>query len=182
MISRGIGVSWQTILADLSLILFMVTASALANAPDAPLGPDVDDSAPHHGAGKPPAPSVSPPQSPAARPAPLTPSPEAEPVGVWRAGAGAPPLPQWLHDVAADPRLRLTITVHYATGGQAAAMAQAARLSAEAGNRAAGARIVIEAGEPAGASAVVGYDAQTGNGQAANNQTGNGTQLARSGA
>jgi hypothetical protein len=53
------------------------------------------------------------------------------------------------------------------------AMAQAARLSAEAGNRAAGARIVIEAGEPAGASAVVGYDAQTGNGQAANNQTAN---------
>lgn len=181
MISRGIGVSWQTILADLSLILFMVTASALANAPDAPLGPDVDDSAPHHGVAKapssPPAPPKSAPQSPAARPAPLTPSPEAEPVGVWRAGAGAPPLPQWLHDVAADPRLRLTITVHYAPGGQAAAMAQAARLSAEAGNRAAGARIVIEAGEPAGASAVVGYDAQ-----AANNPRGNGTQLAGSGA
>jgi hypothetical protein len=156
MIARTVSVSWQTILADLSLILFMVTASALANAPDGPLGPDGDP--PH---ATPPAP----------RPAPtVAPSVQAEPVGVWRAGAGAPPLPQWLHDVARDPRLRLTITVHYAPGGRDAALAQALRLATAAGAQAANARIVVEPGRPAGASAALGYDADA-----------NGTQLAGSG-
>jgi hypothetical protein len=157
MIARTVSVSWQTILADLSLILFMVTASALANAPDGPLGPDGD------------APRAVP---PASRPAPaLAPSLQAEPVGVWRAGAGAPPLPQWLNDTARDPRLRLTITVHYAPGGREAALAQALRLAAAAGAHAADARIVVEPGRPAGASAALGYDADA-----------NGTQLAGPGA
>jgi hypothetical protein len=148
MIARTIGVGWQTILADLSLILFMVTASALAEAPDSPLG---NDSA---------APKSAP--KPASKPAPppaIAPLPRAEPVAVWRAGAGAPPLPQWLHDVARDPRLRLTITVHYAPDGRAAALAEAARLDRQSGRHVSGARIVIEPGLPAGASAAVGFDA-----------------------
>jgi len=154
MIARTVSVSWQTILADLSLILFMVTASALANAPDAPLGPDTDEAGAH--------PAVSPRAPASQRPAPaIAPSARAEPVGVWRGGAGAPPLPQWLNDVARDPRLRLTITVHYAPGGREAALAQALRLDKDAGARAADARIIVEPGRPAGASAVVGFDADT---------------------
>ncbi len=139
MIASRISVGWQTILADLSLILFMVTAAALANAPDDPAEP--------------------------ARPArlaaapPIQPAPRAEPVGVWRAAPDAPPLRQWLNEVARDPRLALTITVHYAPGGHAAALAEAARLDRAAGPRGDAARIVVEPGQPAGASVTLAYDA-----------------------
>lgn len=145
MIARAVGVGWQTILADLSLILFMVTASALANAPDGPLG--TEDA--------PPPPHVAP------RPA-VAPLPRTEPVGVWRPGAGVPALPQWLNEVAGDPRLRLTITVHYAPGGRDAALREAAALDRAAGAHGDTARIVVEPGQPAGASAALGYDADTG--------------------
>lgn len=148
MIARTAGATWQTILADLSLILFMVTAAALANAPDAPLGPDPDPVRPAPRRVAPPPP-----------PPPVTPSLRAEPVGVWRDGPGAPPLAAWLADTGADPRLRLTITVHYAGGATAQALVRAGQLAALAGARASGARIVIEAGAPAGASAALGYDA-----------------------
>ena len=164
MIARSIGVSWQTILADLSLILFIVTASALANAPDGgPLGSDPDaTTAPR------PLPRPAPP------PPAITPSLRAEPVGVWRPAAGAPTLPQWLGEVGRDPRLRLTITVHYRPGGGDAALAQAAQLDREAGARGRMARIVVEPGQPAGANAVLGYDADGADAAA-------GTQLARHG-
>jgi len=151
MIARMASTGWQTILADLSLILFMVTASALANAPDGPLGPEGD---PHPAARHVPPPAATP------KPVPgIAPLIHAEPVGVWRNGAGAPPLGQWLHDVARDPRLRLAITVHYAPGGRKAALAQALRLDTAAGKLAGDARIVVEPGLPAGASAELGYDA-----------------------
>jgi hypothetical protein len=159
MIARTVSTGWQTILADLSLILFMVTASALANAPDGPLAPDDPHPAAAH-----PAPVPSTP-----KPAPVTPAPQAEAVGVWRSGVGAPPLAQWLNDVGTDPRLRLTITVHYAPGGRKAALTQALHLDAAAGVHAANARMLVEPGLPAGASAALGYDAD-------------GTQLASPGA
>jgi hypothetical protein len=155
MIARTVGSGWQTILADLSLILFMVTASALANTPDGPFGSDADAPAA-------PRPPIPPPPIP--QPPPIMPVARAEPVGVWRATAGAPSLPQWLGEVARDPRLRLTITVHYAPGGRDAAMAEAARLDRTAGVHGETGRIVIEPGQPAGASAVIGYDADAGSG------------------
>jgi len=80
MIARA-GSGWQTVLADLSLILFMVTASAVSQAPPAvPSRPE-----------------------PAVLPA------LGEPVALWRAGQGAPALAEWLAASAPDPRLRLTI-------------------------------------------------------------------------
>lgn len=151
MIARMASTGWQTILADLSLILFMVTASALANAPDGPLGPPGDQS-----------PDAKPAPKRAAAPVPkpvITPAMPVEPVGVWRSAPGAPPLAQWLNDVGRDPRLRLSITVHYGAGGRKAALAQALRLDAAAGSHAADARMVVEPGLPAGASAVLSYDA-----------------------
>lgn len=95
--------SWQTVLADLSLILFMVTVGALSDAPLA-------------------APQSSPPPSlpPAALPA------LGEPVAVWRAGAAGPSLTDWLASQPADPRQRLTLVAAPADGP--AALAQAARL------------------------------------------------------
>lgn len=65
MIAR-MGSGWQTVLADLSLILFIVTASAVSEAPAA-----------------------------AVHSAPVLPA-LGEPAAVWRKAPGAPPLASWL--------------------------------------------------------------------------------------
>ena len=79
MIARS-GSGWQTVLADLSLILFMITASAVSQIKADPASPP---------------PFVMPALS--------------SPVAVWRAAPGGPALADWLVQNAADPRLRLTI-------------------------------------------------------------------------
>jgi hypothetical protein len=143
-----IAAGWQTILADLSLILFMVTAAALANAPDGPMAPMA------------PAPpkSVPPPQ---VRPRPpVAASPRAEPVGVWSDGPGVPPLADWLAQQGRDPRLRVTILVRHGPGRGRAALAQAEALVDAAGPRGAAARIVIEQGPGDSASVLLAYDAE----------------------
>ena len=107
MIAR-MGSGWQTVLADLSLILFMITAGAVSQAkPQAPALP----------ADKPALPALG------------------EPVAVWSAGPGMPPLRDWLAHTATDPRLRLTIL-------SSPAAAQAALDLAKVSGRAA--RVVIE--------------------------------------
>jgi hypothetical protein len=141
-----IAMPWQTILADLALILFMMTAAALANAPDGPLLP---------GAAKPVA--AKPPVPPAPPPAP---SVRGEPVGVWRDGPGSPGLAAWLAQQGGDPRLRVSILVRHLAGREQAALARAETLVARAGARGAGARIVIETGREDGASVVLAYDAE----------------------
>lgn len=141
-----IAMPWQTILADLAMILFMITAAALANAPDwpmAPLAPGAEKSVPPPHKAPPPAPSL-----------------RGEPVGVWRDGPGAPELAAWLAQQGRDPRLRVSILVRHAKGQERAALAEAEALVQAAGPRAAGARIVIEAGAEAGASVVLAYDAE----------------------
>lgn len=128
-----IAMPWQTILADLALILFMMTAAALANAPHGALLPQ----------SAPPAPSV-----------------RGEPVGVWRDGPGSPGLAAWLAQQARDPRLRVSFLVRHLPGHEQAALARAEALVAMAGARGAGARIVIEPGREDGASVVLAYDAE----------------------
>jgi hypothetical protein len=144
-----IAMPWQTILADLALILFMMTAAALANAPDGPILPK----------------AVKP--GPAAKTPPLhppAPSPRGEPVAVWRNGPGAPDLGDWLAQQARDPRLRVSILVRHAVGQERAALGRAEALVAAAGKRGAGARIVIEPGgkdgSENGASVLLAYDAE----------------------
>jgi len=127
---------WQALLADLAMILFMITASALSNAPAAPA----------MGAAHPRAPVVA--------------SPRAEPVGVWREGVDAPPLATWLAQQPADPWVRLTILVRYADGRREDAMKQAGRLLLAAGPRGLNARVLIEPGPQAGASATLAYDTE----------------------
>ena len=140
----GGGLSWQTMLADLALILFMVTAAAMGQPP-----PRATPRATHHAA------------------AASAPGPMGEPVAVWRLAAGAPPLGSWLATQQADPRLGLTITVRYAPGGQAAALAQPGTLAREAGAMGRAARIVVEAATGAEVVATLAFDRSGGpsNGQ-----------------
>jgi hypothetical protein len=132
MIRAGTG--WQYALADLSLILFLATASALslAGKADKPLPP--------------------PPPLP-----PIAAAMESEPVAVWSAGAGAPPLAYWLAQVGNDPRLEVRVVVRYADGGRDAAVAQALQMAEAGGARAGRARILVEPGTRAGASVSLYY-------------------------
>jgi hypothetical protein len=135
MIART-GSGWQYILADLSLILFMVTAAALASTDDAPAQ-----------------------AQPAARAAGGRPlSPQAAPLALYRAAPGAPPLGQWLRGQSADARQQLTIIAQYASGDQARALSQAAALAQDAGEAGLRARIVVEPG-PGGTTASLAFDA-----------------------
>ncbi len=131
MMQMRTGVGWQYALTDLSLILFLVTASGLA-----------------HG-------MAAPPKPPRADAMPLV----ADPVAVWRPGAGAPSLGQWLASQPRDPRQRLTVIAHYAGHDGAAASAQASALLNSAGNIAGQVRIVIEPGAASDLSAALTWDA-----------------------
>lgn len=98
MIARA-GSGWQTVLADLSLILFMVTAAAVQDAPAVP---------PAHSATTPTAPPAL-----------------ADPVAVWR-GVDAAELARWLKTQPADPRQRLTIVAPTDAAALALEMARGA--------------------------------------------------------
>ena len=97
MIARA-GSGWQTVLADLSLILFMVTAAAVGDEPSALPAP---------------APAVALPAL-------------AEPVAVWRGGPSAPPLDRWLAQQGGEDRLRLTIVAPAPAGAAALDLARSA--------------------------------------------------------
>jgi hypothetical protein len=130
MVRTGSG--WQYILADLSLILFMVTAAALAAGEDAPARP-------------------------AAKPAESPLSARGEPLALYRAAPGAPPLGVWLRDQSADARQQLTIVAQYGPGDQEAVLDQAASLARQAGEAGLKARIVIEPGQ-GGTTAALAFD------------------------
>ncbi|HUD31215.1 MAG TPA: hypothetical protein VMQ93_20295 [Novosphingobium sp.] len=121
---RGSSFGWQTSLADLSLILFMLSASALHRQPPAP-------------------PVAKAAQRTAPRPAPMS-----EPLAVYEATPGAPSLGAWLAEQAVDPRQQLTVTARYgsAPGARDAALREAMRLLAEAGAAGLSARLVVEPG------------------------------------
>jgi len=132
MIVRA-GTGWQYLLADLSLILFMITAAALAQTDSAA------DAAAKAGE------EVT------------AISPQGEPMALYRVGAGAPPLGDWLREQSADARQQLTIVAQYAPGKQTDALSRAEALAREAGQAGASARIVIEPG-PGGTTAALAYD------------------------
>jgi hypothetical protein len=133
MITRT-GSDWQTLLADLSIILFMVTAATLS--------PAKDGTQAKGGAAT---------QTPSA-------SPRSEPLAVYRAGSTAPPLGQWLAAQSPDSRQQLSIVAHYAPGQQRASLAEAGMLLAQAGTAGISARLVVEPGL-GGTVATLGYDA-----------------------
>ena len=83
--------------------------------------------------------------------------PRGEPLAVYRSGAGAPPLGQWLAAQSPDPRQQLSIVAHYPAGGQQAALAEVAQMLGQAGAAGISARLVVEPGE-GGIVATLAYD------------------------
>lgn len=102
------GTNWQIMLADLSIILFLMTFSALAH---------------HHAAPKTAVAEV--------RAGPPAPPQIADPVAIWRAGGGAPTLENWLKTQAPDPRLRINVYGGYIPGRKEAILTEAAKLVSE---------------------------------------------------
>lgn len=128
-VTSGLGTGWRTVLTDLSLILFMVTASVLPEQPGA------------KGAEPPPAKPVA----PAAE--------RSQPVAVWRPGKGGPSLRAWL--AGADARALVSLRVTYRSDRKGA-VAGAFALSQEAGNRPI--RVLVEPGAIDSAEATLAYD------------------------
>ena len=110
---------WQTVIADLSLILFLVAASALESGP-APLAK--------------------------AAPAAALEEPIDIALTVWSDVPGAPTLGEWLAEQAADDSQRLSITVTYPAGGLESALARISAVRLQSGTAGADARILIAEG------------------------------------
>lgn len=130
------GTGWQTLMADLSIILFMVTAAALSQA-----GPGKAADAAQ---GKTNVPAAGPSQ-------------RGEPIAVYRSGRGAPPLAEWLDTQPRDDRQMLTIVSTYLPGKQAEALARATAFAGDAAARHIQTRVVVEPGA-GDATATLAYD------------------------
>jgi hypothetical protein len=137
---RG-GHGWQLIFADLALILFLLTLSALPAA-EATSGQRLADTDAReteaHGA-------LRPEVAPA--------------MALFRPVPGGPSLGAWLAAQAPDPRATLTVFATHTRGGEAAAWSRAEALATEA--RASGARVrtIITAGPAEDIYASLAYDA-----------------------
>lgn len=137
------GSGWQLILADLALILFLVTLSALplaetdaggARGLAARVARDEDT-----------------------RPAP--PPPEiAAAQALYRPVAGGPELGEWLASQPRDPRATLTVFARYPAGGEAAAWKAARALASDARASGVPVRTIITAGSEAELYASLAYD------------------------
>lgn len=130
MMSGQVSMNWATTLADLAIILFMITAADLSNA-------ELAESS--------------------AEPSSLAVA-TAEPVALYRPGGSAPPIGQWLAEQPDDPRQQLTVVVRYRPGEAASMTTQGMKLVslAEAAGRPA--RLIVEPGDRSEAAAVLAYD------------------------
>lgn len=121
--------AWQTTMADLALILFIVAVAGMQG------GKESKESK----------------QEP-------RPSPRGEAVAVYRAGEGAPPVSEWLAEQAPDERQQLTIVARYRPGEADAAAREALAVAEDAGAMGRSARIVLEQGEAEGTLAILAFD------------------------
>lgn len=135
------GHGWQLIFADLALILFLLTLSALPAA-EAETARGLATRAV---------------QEKTARDALQGEVAAAQ--ALFRAVPGGPALGDWLASQAPDPRATLTIFAVHAPGGEAAAWARAEALAAEARARGVRVRTIISAGRAADLYASLAYDA-----------------------
>lgn len=131
MMTGQVTTSWATTLADLAIILFMITAADLSNAEIAK--------------------SVTEPPSTALA--------TAEPVAFYRPGGSAPPLASWLAEQPDDPRQQLTVVVRYRAGEADVMAAEGLRLVSQAEAAGRHARLIAEPAEQSEAAAVLAYDA-----------------------
>lgn len=135
-----VGHGWQLILADLALILFLLTLSALPAA-EAESGRRLaDDEARGEDTQRNLRPEIAAAQA------------------LFRPVAGGPSLGDWLSSQAPDPRATLTIFAVHASGGEAAAWERAQTLAAEARARGAKVRTIISAGAADEIYASLAYD------------------------
>ncbi len=137
--ARG-GHGWQLILADLALILFLLTLSALPAA-EAETARGLASRAV---------------QEKNARGAVTAEVAAAQ--ALFRPVPGGPALGDWLASQAPDPRATLTIFAIHAPGGEAAAWSRAEALAAEARARGTRVRTIISAGRSADLYASLAYD------------------------
>ena len=129
------GMFWQTLLADLALILFIVSASTLdateqERAPPAPLHQPGDPS---------------------------------QALAIWRAGPQAPPLREWLRSVQADSRAAILIIAEYdSPAGRDEAWSSARELAQQAEAAGRTARVTLQSGTGGNISASLLYDGALG--------------------
>lgn len=133
--------SWQLILADLALILFLLALSALPAA-EAETGKKLVEAR-----------ALS---QEARRPAAFE---VAAAQALFRPVAGGPSLAEWLASQPRDSRATLTVFVRHPRNGEAAAWSTARSLAREAEASGVAVRTVVSAGEEAEVYASLGYDA-----------------------
>lgn len=124
---------WQLILADLSLILFLVTVAALAEQSD-----DVE-SQPASDVIRPDA-NVAPAQA------------------LFRPSEGGPSMAQWLETQTRDPRATLSVIALHRVGEERMAWGQARALADEARRQGVTVRIVVQEGNEADLYASLAFD------------------------
>lgn len=131
MIGQG-SQGWATTLADLSIILFMITAADLSNAELAKSGLETTSA------------MVA----------------TAEPVAMFRPGPSAPTLKAWLSQQPDDPRQQLTVIVrHKGSGAEAdAIIARGLDLMTQADAAGRQARLIVEHSDHADVAAILAYD------------------------
>lgn len=145
MIAR-LGSSWQTITADLALILFLVTAQATVSEPA--LSGDLPP---------PQAPEPAPDPAPAPAPSPNPHAVEGSGMAVFRPGPGLD-LKRWLTETRTDDRQSVTAIVRFPADGRGTAMGRAERLMAALEEAGARPRLVIEPAQEAETLVVIGYE------------------------
>jgi hypothetical protein len=135
------GHGWQLILADLALILFLLTLSALPAA-EAETGRRLADRAA---------------RGEEARAVPAA-TEIAAAQALFRPVADGPSLSEWLASQPRDPRMTLTVFARHRPGGEAAAWEAARRLAAGAAGSGVPVRTIIAAGSEADLYASLAYD------------------------
>lgn len=128
-----LGTGWQTITADLALILFLLTAQASRDTPAAPeqAEPSAATIVDTNSAG----------------------------LAIYRPGPGTD-LGQWLEATLTDDRQGATVFIRYPTEGREAAIRGGSDLLEEIEARGATARLVLEPGASAESMVLVGYEGE----------------------
>lgn len=134
MIARGLdsGLGWQLILADLALILFLVTLSALANAPE--------EAVREARGATPPSPQFAPSQA------------------LFRPDPAGPSIEQWLAARPRDQRATLTVFVQHSGEDREIQWTQAQALAASAEGEGFAVRVLVTEGETSDLYASLAYD------------------------
>lgn len=122
---------WQLILADLALILFLVSLAALAGMRSAN-------------------PVAEPPTSVAVAPA----------QALYRPSNNVPEIGDWLDDQAVDPRATLSVFARYRAEDEAESWAEARRLADAARSRGVPVRVVMTPADSTDLYASLAFDAQ----------------------